>query len=117
MKVKKYSKGAKGFSLAELLITMTIMLIAMALVTTLFARSLAVRSRESSRTDALTAAQAALNVMSREIANTGYGLAGNGIIYADSNLTRLHILSNVVNTNGVLTDSGENLTYFWDPTT
>jgi type II secretory pathway pseudopilin PulG len=115
--MRRHSNTVKGFSIAELLVAMTIMLLALGLVMTLFSRSLATRSRESSRTDALTAAQAALNVMSREIADSGYGLSGNGILYSDSNLTKLHILSNVVNTNGVLTDSGENITFFFDPTT
>jgi prepilin-type N-terminal cleavage/methylation domain-containing protein len=115
MRSKNSKVAEKGFSLLELMITMAIMLVALALVTSLFARSLAVRSRESSRTDALTSAQAALNVMSREIGNTGYGLVGNGIVYADSNLTRLHVLANIVNTNSVLTDPGENITFFYDP--
>jgi hypothetical protein len=43
-------------------------------------------------------------------------LAGNGIVYADSNLTQLHILANVINTNAVLTDSGENVTFYFEPT-
>jgi Tfp pilus assembly protein PilW len=108
---------AAGFSIAELLIAMTIMLIVLGLASSLFSRSLSTRQRESSRTDALTAAQAALNVLSREIANSGYGLTENGIVLADSNNQNLHILSNVVNTNGVTTDPGENLTYFFDPVT
>lgn len=116
MKRKKLSRNEKGFSIAELLVAMTIMLIALGLVMTLFGRSLTTRARESSRTDALTAAQAALNVMSREIANTGYGLTGNGIVYADCTSNRLHIISNVTNTNAFVTDPGENLTYFFEPT-
>lgn len=89
----------------------------MGLASTLFSKSLNTRQRESSRTDALTAAQAALNVISREIANSGYGLTGNGIVYADSNSQELHILSNIKNTNGVITDPGENLSYYFDNTT
>ena len=115
MRSKNSKVAEKGFSLLELMITMAIMLVALAVVTSLFARSLAVRSRESSRTDALTSAQAALNVMSREIGNAGYGIVGNGIVYTDSNLTRLHVLANIVNTNSVLTDPGENITFFYDP--
>jgi len=102
----------------ELLIAMTIMLIVMGLVSTLFSRSLATRQRESSRTDALTAAQAALNVISREIANSGYGIAGNGIVLGtDSDSTKLHFLSNIKNDNTIFTDPAENLTYYFDPTT
>lgn len=113
---KQKSSKEGGFSVAELLITMTIMLLALAIVMSLFSRALSTRARESSRTDALTAAQAALNVMSREIANSGYGTISNGLVYADSNLQRLHAISNVVNTNAVVTDPGENITYYFEPT-
>jgi type II secretory pathway pseudopilin PulG len=116
MKKRYLVSKAGGFSIAELLIATTIILIALGLVSTLFARSLSTRKRESSRTDALTAAQAALNVMSREVANSGYGLTGNGVVTGDSNLTKLHILSNILNTNQVLTDVGENLTFYYEPT-
>ena len=98
-----------------MMVTMTIILVALALVGTLFSRALAVRQRESSRTDALTAAQAALNVISREVANSGYGLVDNGIVFADSTINRIHIRSNVTNANSVLTDQGENVTYYFDP--
>lgn len=110
------SKKEKGFSIVELLISMTIMLLALGVVMSLFSRSLTTKARESSRTDALTASQAALNVMSREIANSGYGLTGNGLVFADSNLLKLHMITNVTNTNGVVTDPGENLTFYFEPT-
>jgi len=97
-------------------LTIIIMLIIMGVVTTLFSRSLSTKSRESSRTDALTAAQAALNVMSREIANSGYGVVTNGLMN-DSNGTALHYVSNHVNTNDNLLQPGENVTYYWEPGT
>lgn len=124
MKQIKNNKSA-GFSLVELLIAMTIMLVLLGLVSTLFARTMGIRARESRRTDALTSAQAALNVMSREIANSGFGIyndsttkrANNGIIIADSNENKLHFRSNV-NNNDLLTDSsGEDITYFFDNAT
>lgn len=97
---------------------MTIILVVLGLVSTLFSRSLSTRQRESSRTDALTAAQAALNVISRELANSGYGLAGNGIVIGvDSTSQKLHFLSNIRNDNEIFTDPGENITYFFDATT
>lgn len=89
----------------------------MGLAVNLFSKSLSTRQRESSRTDALTAAQAALNVISREIANSGYGLLDNGIVFLDSGDKKLHFLSNIKNTNMVTTDPGENITYFFDPNT
>ena len=114
--IKEYKKRQAGFSIAEMIVAMLIMIVVMGLVSTLLARSLNVRSRESSRTDALTAAQAALNVMSREIANSGYGLVTNGLVN-DSNADRLHFNSNVVNSNEALTDVGEDVTYFFEPVT
>jgi prepilin-type N-terminal cleavage/methylation domain-containing protein len=114
LKNRDHKTTAAGFSLVELLIAMTIMLVALALVSTLFARSLNTRQRESNRTDALTAAQAALNVISREIANSGYGLTGNGIVLTDSNSVKLHFQSNIKNDNTIFTDPGENLTYYFD---
>ncbi len=121
MKQIKRNKNV-GFSLVELLIAMTIMLVLLGLVSTLFARSMQIRARESRRTDALTSAQAALNVMSREIANSGFGIysdsitkrAVNGIIAADSNQNRLHFRSNVNNDNLSTNSSGEDITYFFD---
>jgi type II secretory pathway pseudopilin PulG len=117
MKNRRKDKTAAGFSIVELLIAMTITLVIMSLAANLFSKSLGTRQRESSRTDALTAAQAALNVMSREIANSGYGLLNNGIVFADSGQEKLHFLSNVRNNNGVVTDPGENITYFFEPST
>jgi type II secretory pathway pseudopilin PulG len=107
-------KTASGFSIVELLIAMTIMLVVLGLTANLFSASLNTRQRESSRTDALTAAQAALNVLSREIANSGYGLVNNGIVYADSGKEKLHILANITNTNAAVTDPGEDITYYFD---
>jgi len=117
MKGRSKHSDQSGFSTIELVIAMVIMLTIMGLATSLFSRSLTTRLRESSRTDALTSAQAALNVISREISNSGYGLTGNGIIIADSDPGKLHFLSNIVNTNEIFTDPGENLTYYYDPVT
>jgi prepilin-type N-terminal cleavage/methylation domain-containing protein len=126
-------KGQLGFSLMEMMIAMAIMMVLMGIVSTLLSRSLGVRARESQRTDALTSAQAALNVMSREIANSGFGiytgsnvrLASNGIVAADSNANQIHFRSNIYNngpsntSDGVLTtdDAGEDVTYFFDANT
>jgi prepilin-type N-terminal cleavage/methylation domain-containing protein len=116
MKNRKRNSAA-GFSLIELVIAMTLILVVLALVSTLFSRSLTTRQRESSRTDALTAAQAALNVISREVANSGYGLAGNGLVLADSGAQQLHFSSNIRNDNLIFTDPGEDVTYFFDAST
>lgn len=127
------TKKQSGFSLIELTIAMLVMLSLLAIVSTLMSRSMGVRARESRKTDALTAAQAALNVLSREIANSGYGIyddatsktANNGLIIADSNGNRIHFRANLTNTGSTLTpdivlatsDPGEDVTYFFDAAT
>lgn len=112
MKAKK--KQQSGFSLIELLISMTLILILLGLVSTIFADAVGMRERESSKTDALTAAQAALNVISREVSNSGYGLTHNGIVVADSNQNQLHFRTNSINTDTATDAPGEDVTYFYD---
>ena len=77
--------------------------------------ALSSRERETSRTDALTASQAALNVMSREISNAGYGLTNNGIVLADSDKQKLHFRANTKNDNLTTDDIDEDITYYYDP--
>lgn len=105
-----------GFSLLELIIAMTITLVLLGIISTGFAGAIQIRERESSRTDALTAAQAAINVMSREISNSGFGLTNNGIVLADSDSQKLHFRSNITNNNLTTTDVDENITYYYDAT-
>jgi prepilin-type N-terminal cleavage/methylation domain-containing protein len=128
---KPQRKKQSGFSLIELLVAMTVILVCLAMVSTILHRALGVRARESQRTDALTSAQAAINVISREIANSGFGIyAGstrtpsNGIVLADSNATRIHFRSNVDNVGPVggstvlaTNRPGEDVTYFFDAAT
>lgn len=104
----------KGFSLLELLVAITIMLVLLSLVSTILTKSINTRSRESSKTDALSSTQAALNVISREVANSGYGLSYNGLIGSDSGYKKIRVRSNIENSNNCSTDSGEDVTYFWD---
>ena len=113
MKLPKYNKNA-GFSLIELMIAMTVMLVLLTIVSTLLAGALGTRQRESRKTDALVSAQAALNLMSREISNAGFGLTNNGLITADSNSQRLHFRANIENTNQQTNSVGEDLTYYFD---
>lgn len=134
MNASSKTNREKGFSLIELIITMTIMLIALSIVSSIVFRSFGVRARESRTSDALVSAQAALSVMSREISNAGFGLynsdrttANNGIIIPDSNATSLRIQSNLDNSGGVpLTPGpttlainlpGEDVRYFFDQPT
>ena len=86
-----------GYSILELLIAMTVTLAVMVAASTLLASSLRTRARENSRSDALAAAQRALNIMSREISNSGYGLADNGIVVADSAVDSIRVRANLNN--------------------
>jgi prepilin-type N-terminal cleavage/methylation domain-containing protein len=85
----------RGFSLIELLLAMTIALTLLGLTSGLLASSFNVRARENQKTDALADTQRALNIMTREIANTGFGLANNGIVAADSNETAIRVRANL----------------------
>lgn len=111
-----------GFSLLELLIAMVITMALMTAATTLLASALRVRSRENQKSDALADTQRALNIMSREIANAGFNMTGNGIVAADSGINEIRIRANLnrydydasvtdASRNNVQ-DSGEDITYF-----
>jgi prepilin-type N-terminal cleavage/methylation domain-containing protein len=135
---KRKKRSEKGFSLIELTVATTIMLILLSVVSTLITRAMSVRQRETRRADALVSVQAALNVISREVANSGFGLysdavtkvASNGIVIADSGQNQIHLRTNMFNqgdkTNcennvadtACLTDQpGEDVTYFLDTDT
>src|SRR6267143_2195580 len=78
------SKGERGFSLLELIIAMSITITIAGLAFSLLAQMMNVRTRSNEKIDALADAQRALNIMSREIANSGFNLSDNGIVAADS---------------------------------
>lgn len=113
----KINHTEKGFSLIELIIAMTVMLVLLGLVSTILSGAISMRSRESRKTDALSSSQAALNVISREVANSGYGLSYNGLIAADSGSQKIRVRANLKNSNNCVTDPGEDVTYFYDATT
>lgn len=135
----KKTKAQSGFSLIELLVAMTVVLMLLGIVSSLLSTAMSVRTRQSRKTDALTSAQAALNILSREIANAGYGIGtcqnsdcsvmtgNNGIIIADSGANRIHFRTNLANTGPRTAPSGstvlstnlpnEDVTYFFDAAT
>jgi len=84
-----------GFSLIELLLAMTIALTILGVTTGLLASSFSVRARENQKTDALADTQRALNIMTREIANAGFGMANNGIVAADSTDSAIRVRANL----------------------
>jgi prepilin-type N-terminal cleavage/methylation domain-containing protein len=96
--------SAAGFSIIELMIAMAVTLIVLTAATTLLSSSLKIRVRENQKSDALADAQRALNIMSRDIANSGFGLDYNGIVIADSSQTAIRVRSNVLNVNNTTTD-------------
>jgi Tfp pilus assembly protein PilW len=111
-----------GFSLLELLIAMVITMALMTAASTLLANALRIRSRENQKSDALADTQRALNIMSREIANAGFNMTGNGIVAADSSLNEIRVRANLNRydydpsvTNGSrdnVQDANEDITYF-----
>lgn len=116
MKVRS-EKNVNGFSIIELIISMTITLVLLGLVTTLFAKSLATIERENRKTEALTSAQAALSMLSREISNSGFGLTSNGIVSSDSGQSKLHFRANIENGDLTTNSPGEDITYYFDSST
>jgi Tfp pilus assembly protein PilW len=117
---EKHQSG--GFSLLELIIAMAITMALMTAASTLLANALRVRSRENQKSDALADTQRAINIMSREIANSGFNLNNNGIVETESGLSQLRIRSNLnrydfdplvsADSRNNVTDKGEDITYF-----
>jgi prepilin-type N-terminal cleavage/methylation domain-containing protein len=106
------SNHETGFSLIELLIATAITLVVLVAATTLLAATLRTRSRENKRSDGLAATQRALNMMSREIANTGYGLYDNGIVDDDSGQATIRVRANL-NNDSDLTGVDEDIRYVY----
>jgi type II secretory pathway pseudopilin PulG len=113
---KRKGGGESGFSLVELMIAMTVTLAITAISTTLISGSFKARTRENQKSDALSDAQRALYVMSRELANSGFGLTGNGIVAADSTSNSIRVRANLnafegQSSSGSVTDSDEDVKY------
>ena len=96
------SRNEAGFSLVELIIAMAITVTIMALSCTLLAAGFNMRSREDRKSDAIADVQRALNIMTREISNSGLKLpsglsavSSNGIVTSDTDSDELRIVSNL----------------------
>ena len=85
----------RGFSFIELLIAMTVTIVIAGIASTLVAQSFRMRSREDARSDAIADAQRALNIVSREIANSGFGLIDNGLVPGDSGPNAIRFRANL----------------------
>ena len=111
-----------GFSLIELIASMFLTLIILGVAVATFSSALSSRARESSKTDAITSTQAALNILSREIGNSGYGLTTNGLVWKDSfgvvrtdcTDKKLHLRTNTGNGDGTTASAGEDVTFYFD---
>lgn len=95
MRASTTGHSQAGFSIIELFIAMSVTLVVLSIAVTLLAGSLSGRTRELNRSAALADAQHAVNTMSREIANSGFGLTSNGIVAADSDASSVRLRANL----------------------
>ena len=96
------AKSEAGFSLIEMIVAMTVTMTVMGLACSILAGSFNVRSREDRKSDAIADVQRALNIMTREISNSGLKVPGglgavgdNGIVTNDSDNQSLRFVSNL----------------------
>lgn len=96
------AKHQSGFSLIELIMAMAVTLTILTLASTLLAAAFKIRSREDRKSDAIADVQRALNIMTREISNSGLKvpsglptISANGIVAGDSDNESLRIVSNL----------------------
>jgi type II secretory pathway pseudopilin PulG len=84
-----------GFSIIELVIAMTVTIVIAGIASSLVAQSFRLRAREDTRSDAIADAHRALNIVTREIANSGFGLLDNGIVPGDTSTGSIRIRANL----------------------
>ncbi len=96
------SNNEAGFSLLEMILAMSITITVLGLASSLLAGGFYARSREDRKSDAIADVQRALNIMTREISNSGLKLpsglgavAANGIVTNDSDSQSIRIISNL----------------------
>jgi type II secretory pathway pseudopilin PulG len=88
-------KNEAGFSLVELTIGMAVTLVVLGMAVAVLGGVFNIRTRENQRSDALADVQRAINIMSREIANAGFGLTGNGLVPSDCSDDDIRIRANL----------------------
>jgi type II secretory pathway pseudopilin PulG len=116
MKLSNTKQREAGFTIAELMVAMTVTLVMIGLTSGLLAGSFKIRTRENQRTEALADTQRGLNLMTREIANSGYALTDNGIVEADSGIDSIRVRANLnassgETTSNAATDRDEDIKY------
>jgi len=95
MKTREATPSEAGFSLVELMVALTITLILASAASALLSGSFNVRGREDQKSAALADSQRAISLMTREIANSGFGLTSNGIVTADSTASSIRVRANL----------------------
>ena len=100
------NNSQRGFSLLELIIAMSVTIVIAGIASSLVAQSFRLRAREDARSDAIADAQRALNIVSREIANSGFGLIDNGLVPGDTGPGSIRFRSNL---NAYTRDGSGNL--------
>jgi type II secretory pathway pseudopilin PulG len=96
------SKNQAGFSLLEVILAMGITITIMGMASYILAGAFKVRSREDRKSDGIADVQRALNIMTREISNSGMKLPGglasvstNGVVAGDSDIDSIRFVSNI----------------------
>ena len=96
------SNNQAGFSLLELIFGMVITITVMGLASAILAGAFNVRSREDRKSEGIADVQRALNIMTREISNSGLKIPSdldkvstNGVVGGDSDNTSIRIVSNL----------------------
>src|SRR5262245_9302577 len=95
MRTPMSKTGSEGLSLFELIIARRMIIVITGLTSILLVGSYTSIVRENQIIEALADAQRGLSLMTREIANSGYGLTDNGIVSSDSGLTSIRVRANI----------------------
>jgi prepilin-type N-terminal cleavage/methylation domain-containing protein len=113
---RNHSTSQAGFSLIELLISITITLIIASMAYYLLAQSFNRKMRDQAQTDALADANQALGLLTKEIGNSGFGLTSNGLSSADCTEDAIRIRANLnalmkQSTSGSVNDQDEDVIF------
>jgi prepilin-type N-terminal cleavage/methylation domain-containing protein len=110
----------KGFSLIELMIAMTITLSILVMAFYLLAQSLNSKTRDEAQINALADANHALRVITKDVANAGFGLKGNGLVAASCLEDKIRVRANLnalakQTTSNSVSDQDEDIEFFLVP--